>query len=242
VAGVGLVAGQDVLPLGVVPAPRMGVCGYCGEPVVRPARTHEACQARAAEERAASQRRCPKCRKVKALSRYPIDPDRVDGHGLYCVGCVGELSTHTQTQNAARPATGAHCPLCDAVLRGNVTRRWCSTTCRSRADRLWRRYGLRVEQYRALVDATGGRCPVCDKRCNTWQVDHDHRSGLVLGVCCAPCNTGLVADSRHQPARARGLLNYLEHPPAAALGIVVHVPAGARARTPNTGWRPGGRR
>ena len=59
-----------------------------------------------------------------------------------------------------------------------------------------RLYGLEPEEYEALLEAQGGACALCGaKRGNLKNrrltVDHDHQRGLVRGLLCQRCNSGL---------------------------------------------------
>lgn len=65
-----------------------------------------------------------------------------------------------------------------------------------REEHLRRRYKLSLAAYDAMVDATGGRCPICGQVPNQWVVDHDHAccpgkdtcGQCVRGLLCNPCN------------------------------------------------------
>ena len=61
-------------------------------------------------------------------------------------------------------------------------------------------------------------------------MDHDHKTGLVTGVVCTPCNVGLLADSRHSTYLVRKLLEYLEFTPASDLGIEARDPGTWKAK------------
>jgi hypothetical protein len=54
------------------------------------------------------------------------------------------------------------------------------------------RYGLDLATYNRMLLATGGRCPLCQKRFGKRTrvacVDHDHKTGRVRGILCSPCN------------------------------------------------------
>lgn len=54
-------------------------------------------------------------------------------------------------------------------------------------------YGLKPEDYRALLARTGNRCEICGTapRNRNLAIDHDHKTGLVRGLLCVNCNVGL---------------------------------------------------
>ena len=73
-------------------------------------------------------------------------------------------------------------------------------------------YGLTPEGFDALVESQNGVCAICEGpprgpgKC--LHVDHDHETGKIRGLLCAPCNTaiGLLAEN---PERVRAMLAYL---------------------------------
>lgn len=162
--------------------------------------------------------RCPKCKKVKAPSNFSNDVTRASGKFPWCKACqlVGNRKAF---QDADAPLNGKICPLCDTEIRGHINRRFCSTRCKDRVQKLRLKYGLTPEQYRALVAQAEGRCPICKRRPTLWHVDHNHKTGLATGVVCGACNVGALAFTYHDPEMVRRLLAYLEATPASRLGI-----------------------
>lgn len=54
-----------------------------------------------------------------------------------------------------------------------------------------RKFGLTAEQFIALWDLCGGRCPLCNKRFTRKRpacIDHDHKTFETRGLLCSPCN------------------------------------------------------
>lgn len=207
------------------------VCRYCESPVKWPKRVHPECReqaSRVARELAAEvSRRCPKCRKVKAPSSFSDDSSRIDGKYPYCMSCQSEDGKAGNLQDSSAELNGKTCPVCDTQIRGRANRVFCGGRCRDKARSLRRNFGLTVDDYRRLVDETGGRCPICGNRCKAWNVDHDHATGRVTGVVCARCNVGLLAYSNHLVERAQALVSYLFETPAERLGIEAEAPANA---------------
>lgn len=75
-----------------------------------------------------------------------------------------------------------------------------------------RTYGIDRDAWNKLFDAQQGKCPTCDnvlKRDRTTHVDHCHKTGLIRGLLCGPCNTSLGAIEAN-PRRLLGMAAYLE--------------------------------
>jgi|SRR6185369_16485045 len=55
-----------------------------------------------------------------------------------------------------------------------------------------KRYGLSLEDYKALLVKQGLRCLICKNLTGSnLCVDHNHRTGKVRGLLCGPCNMAL---------------------------------------------------
>lgn len=80
---------------------------------------------------------------------------------------------------------------------------------------LKRTYGITLDEYEAMSEAQAGVCAICGRppRTRSLHVDHDHKTGLVRGLLCMPCNTQLLR--RHVTVdRLRAAADYLELPPS----------------------------
>lgn len=76
-------------------------------------------------------------------------------------------------------------------------------------------YGITGQDYKNLYAAQGGKCAICRKakgRARRLAVDHEHKSGLVRGLLCSPCNYGLIG--RYDIEALKRAIEYLERPPA----------------------------
>ena len=85
-----------------------------------------------------------------------------------------------------------------------------------RAARLLRLFDLHPGDFEKIEAAQGGVCAICGrppKYGMRLHVDHDHKTGLVRGLLCWPCNRALQA-FRDDVARLRAAAAYLEEPPA----------------------------
>jgi hypothetical protein len=83
------------------------------------------------------------------------------------------------------------------------------------AKALEKRYGITGEEYWALYAYQGGVCAICGwatGKSRRLTVDHDHKTGLVRGLLCRPCNTylGVIRDDIDAAER---LVSFLKNPP-----------------------------
>lgn len=200
------------------------LCAFCEDPekplADRRRNVHPECRA----DQANRPRRCKKCKEVKSANNFSLDASREGGRFPWCKHCQNSYAQANAFQDDEAPLNGFICPLDDVPIRGHKNRRFCSLTCKDRAGELRTKYGLSVEDFRRMVAATGGKCPICGDRPTVWQVDHNHKTRLTTGVVCINCNVGLLAHSRHDLDRVRNLLRYLLDTPASQLGIVALAP------------------
>ena len=88
----------------------------------------------------------------------------------------------------------------------------------SRKQLLRLRYGLSWDDYLSLHAAQGGACAICSKpltlvvndRMASAHVDHDHATGVVRGLLCHHCNSG-IGHLCESTERLRRAAEYLEH-------------------------------
>lgn len=90
----------------------------------------------------------------------------------------------------------------------NATARAARKRTYSSERQRWYDYGLTQAAFHAMIDAQGGRCPICGRVPPKLVVDHDHRSGVVRGLLCGPCNLGL-GHLRDQPVLCERAADYL---------------------------------
>lgn len=65
-----------------------------------------------------------------------------------------------------------------------------------RERHLWKSYGIDLKDYNRILKGQGGKCALCrskkaggmGKMDNTFQVDHDHETGIIRGLLCYNCN------------------------------------------------------
>ena len=75
-----------------------------------------------------------------------------------------------------------------------------------------RQYGITQQEFNELVDFQDGLCGICGDELDKINIDHDHDTGMVRGLLCTKCNTGLghLGDSIDGIKKA---LHYLNNQP-----------------------------
>jgi hypothetical protein len=97
-----------------------------------------------------------------------------------------------------------------------------------------RRYGLSLEEFRAILERQGNVCAICKRSGVRLYIDHCHVTCMVRRLLCGKCNTGLGFFS-DDPDRLRAAADYLEearreHEAARAAGCTDSAqPAGSGA-------------
>ena len=125
---------------------------------------------------------CPKCDTVKPLEQFGANRKNGDGKQNYCKPCCVASVTasrrrnpaaHRQASKAWRDANPGH--------HADLNARW--------------RYGIEVGTYDRMLAQQQGLCAICGtddpKPARRFHVDHCHETGVVRGLLCTNCNTGL---------------------------------------------------
>ena len=111
-------------------------------------------------------RKCSNCLEVKSEDDFGLQPKGKYGLKSRCKACIAKLKTKSTPEQ---------------LERANYLRRF-------------RKYGLTEEQYLKLISDSGNKCMICSKEFKTATdafIDHCHSTGLVRGVLCSSCNSGL---------------------------------------------------
>jgi hypothetical protein len=72
-----------------------------------------------------------------------------------------------------------------------------------------RRYGLSLEELRAILARQGNACAICRKSGVGLHIDHCHATGKVRGLLCRKCNQGL-GNYDDDPSLTAAATAYLE--------------------------------
>lgn len=137
------------------------------------------------------ERRCTKCKKVKTAENFDKNPEARTRLRAWCLDC---------RKNYQREYNRIH-------KNGKVL-----------DNRLRNQFGISLDDYRRLLAKQRNRCAICrsDEPGNGFErflVDHDHETGLVRGLLCVSCNSGL-GHFRDSVKLIEAAGRYLNDPPA----------------------------
>lgn len=160
--------------MGITPLSEPVACNHCGEPFLRKTLREKSCSdaCRAGAHNAVS-------RRHKRVRRSTFGQATVDGKKM-CTTC---LRFRTPDEFLDTPE-----------------RSWESCReCRQAAKLRYtlKRYGVNEEWYEAIRGRQGGVCAICrtegkfNSRPGRLSIDHRHSDGVVRGLLCGSCNTGL---------------------------------------------------
>ena len=78
--------------------------------------------------------------------------------------------------------------------------------------RLVETYGITLADYSALLSSQGNACAICGRTPRyALDVDHDHKTGLIRGLCCKMCNRHLLPAARDSLTTLMAAHVYLEY-------------------------------
>lgn len=159
------------------------------------------------EPRRGSARR-PDAHRITAINQ--------DGTEGTCQVC-GPVKVYARARASGKPRHEC------MTLRHGRAREYEKTRTRVRAPynpeagrRRWlrKKYGITVEQYDEMVAAQDGRCAICGDAPEQLYVDHCHSTGVVRGLLCHGCNSG-IGFLRDHPEILTAAIGYLSRPIAA---------------------------
>jgi len=116
-------------------------------------------------------RECKKCGCIQPLDKYPKAKQCYDGRA----------------------------PTCKACKNKKQRKKYISGTSYKEKDRnkhYLRKYGITIEDYNQMLVEQKGMCKICGTKTpgdniTNFIVDHCHDTGVVRGLLCRKCNTGI---------------------------------------------------
>lgn len=186
-------------------------------------------------------KQCWQCGELKSFASFKKHGATRDGYDRRCQDCAGcpirwsgikrsmlqcaicrTLKPIEEYADDGR-LRGGLVPYCRECKKRERAMRYEADRDRAKDEARLRRYGLSGDEYRTLAARQDNRCAICGTRASenrrgrgtrgALTVDHDHETGLIRGLLCSPCNTG-IGGLRHNQDLLRQAIAYLADPPA----------------------------
>lgn len=144
---------------------------------------------------------CIECGEIKPLVGFPVTKWSGTERESFCRSCKKKkIDKMCIRCRQVKPKVEFSLVLEDRGLR----KRYCmecevrdlSLKERLKDSGLKIKYGITIEEYRALHAAQGGKCATCprtegSRKNSALAVDHCHRTGRIRGLLCVHCNRKL---------------------------------------------------
>lgn len=139
-------------------------------------------------------KKCSKCDKEKAITEFDIRKTSKDKHTGVCSDCRRKIVAERKKRWTNAHRDRAHAA--NKQYREN-------NPDKIHSMKLQSRYGITFKDYVEMLAKQGGGCKICGrkdsgrKKQKYFSLDHDHVTGKIRGLLCAPCNTliGLAQDN-----------------------------------------------
>ncbi len=157
-------------------------------------------------------RTCTKCKEKKVTSEFFKDRTTKSGFGSNCKSChtTSVVKWHTKNNKRWREANPDKAK--ENYNRWHENNKWYRKEKHkaSRRFHLKKTFGISEEQYNILLKVQNGKCAICKKPPNHFNlaVDHCHETGKIRGLLHSKCNAaiGLLEDN---PKLLKAALDYL---------------------------------
>ena len=156
-------------------------------------------------------RTCSRCSTEQPLENFS---KKLKGFQHHCKMCVKETNKEHYQENRESKLEyqKAHYQNNSEAIK-EYTKDWRkqNTEYTKHFDRL-RKYGLTSEQFCGMLEDQNFKCAICEdtlKQDRSTHVDHDHLTGVVRGILCHHCNTGLGC-FKDTTLRMKKAIQYLE--------------------------------
>lgn len=135
------------------------------------------------EARAITVHRCRKCARPEGEVKF-------SGANLVCNPCRGR-DYYARNRDKCIVAARKHYNENKEKIRAREREKHRRNPDLKRDTQLRGNYGITLADYRAMHASQNGGCLICDRKMETLSVDHCHATGLVRGLLCPECNSGI---------------------------------------------------
>lgn len=146
---------------------------------------------------------CPSCQTIKPLDEFGANRSQHDGKQSRCKPCCVASVTASRHK--------------DPTAHRVSSRRWREKNLDRHADNNAKRnYGVEHGTYARMFAEQEGKCAICSApppANRRFHIDHCHDTGVVRGLLCTCCNTG-IGQLKHKKTLLLSAIRYLDrhHP------------------------------
>ncbi len=101
--------------------------------------------------------------------------------------CGEERNIQDFAHDSSRPS--GYYPTCKICMQKSANTK--TGKARKRNWNLFKLYGISLAGYRKMYEERGGKCDVCNTKVDLLHIDHSHKTGVIRGLLCVDCNTGI---------------------------------------------------
>ena len=108
-----------------------------------------------------------------------------------CAACKKEKAVNQFAWERKGKYRGSWCKSCRVAK--NMAWRQANPTYRRDYELKWR-YGISLEEFKAILESQGGKCAICgttETGKQDWHMDHNHTTKQIRGVLCPKCNRAI---------------------------------------------------
>lgn len=175
---------------------------------------------------------CATCKEAKPFAEFDKNSRTMDGLDNRCKSCKVQGAKPNKCADCGIPVAGTRCRSCTMKanqMKGSLPigdkpmtvaerqKRWYSKNpqkaSQKRRKATLAQYNLTPQGFQDILNKQGGKCAICgSNNPNHWSgrfhVDHCHDTGMVRGLLCASCNTG-IGLLQENPEILKNAIDYL---------------------------------
>lgn len=142
--------------------------------------------------------KCAICEEFKGVEKFPKNKRLKSGFSSFCIDCKNNRlrewrkNNKDKTKEYSRKYAISHPDRSHGKYYKERKRIYTATHKEERRNYTYKRlYGISLEDYQKLYEAQNGACLICENKEERLYVDHCHKEGIVRGLLCRNCNTGI---------------------------------------------------
>ena len=140
---------------------------------------------------------CGRCKINQTKKNFGKDTRRKDMLNITCKTCICKYNQINREKNNKRSNEWylKNKDLVRSKAKEIYHKHKDKIKINSRKNHLLRKFKMSIDEYNTKLIQQNNRCKICEKsstdEINNFAVDHCHSTGVVRGLLCRSCNTGI---------------------------------------------------